>query len=160
MVIKFMLEAIYEPTFSEASNGFRTERSCTTALVAVKEMNGTRWWVEGDIKGFFDNLNHETLLRILGKRITDKRFLHLIGQLLRAGYCENWEYHQSYSGTPQGGNLSPVLSNIYLNELDQMMGRKIAEFWKGKARKKNGQYAVARTRMVRAKRKARQTRDK
>lgn len=158
-VVQFILEAIYEPTFSDASHGFRPGRSCHTALEEVKRMNGTRWWVEGDIKGFFDNLNHETLLNILGKRITDQRFLHLIGQFLRAGYCENWQFHKTYSGTPQGGNLSPVLSNIYLNELDQTIATKSAEFCKGKSRKRNGAYAVARTRMVRAKRKARQTGD-
>jgi group II intron reverse transcriptase/maturase len=158
-VVQFILEAIYEPTFSDASHGFRPGRSCHTALEEVKRMNGTRWWVEGDIKGFFDNLNHEKLVHIIGKRITDQRFLHLIGQFLRAGYCENWQFHKTYSGTPQGGNLSPVLSNIYLNELDQIMATKIAEFCKGKSRKRNGAYTTARTRMVRAKRKARQTGD-
>ena len=126
-VVQFILEAIYEPTCSDASHGFRPGRSCHTALEEVKTRNGTRWWIEGDIKGFFDNLNHETLLNILGKRITDQRFLHLIGQFLRAGYCENWQFHKTYSGTPQGGNLSPVLSSIYLNELDQIMATKIAE---------------------------------
>lgn len=158
-VVQYILEAIYEPTFSSASHGFRPARSCHTALEEVKRMTGTRWWIEGDIKGFFDNLNHETLLRILGKRIGDQRFLHLISQFLRAGYCENWEYHRTYSGTPQGGNLSPILSNIYLNELDQMMVRKIAEFGRGKSRQKNGKYEMMRTRVVRAKRKARQTGD-
>ena len=73
-------------------------------------MTGTRWWVEGDIKGFFDNMNRETLLRILGKRITDQRFLHLIGQLLKAGYVEDWRYHHTYSGVPQGG-LCKALHN-------------------------------------------------
>src|SRR5712691_1491647 len=103
-------------------------------------MRGIRWWVEGDIKGFFDNVHHDTLLRILSKRITDKRFLHLIGQFLKAGYVEDWRYHQTYSGVPQGGNLSPLLSNIYLDELDRTMAKKIAEFNKGKARKESREY--------------------
>ncbi len=60
-------------------------------------MNGVRWWVEGDISGFFNNLNHAVLLRILKKRITDQRFLHLIGQFLKAGYLENWQFHKTYS---------------------------------------------------------------
>ncbi len=91
-VLKLILEAIYEPTFSENSHGFRPGRSCHTALEAVKrEMNGVRWWVEGDMKGYFDNVNHDTLLRILSKRITDKRFLHLVGQFLKAGYVEDWK---------------------------------------------------------------------
>ena len=140
-VLKLILEAIYEPTFSEASHGFRPERSCHTALEASQRNRmGTRWWVEGDIKGFFDNVNHDTLLRILSKRITDKRFLHLIGQFLKAGYVEDWRYHQTYSGVPQGGTLSPMLSNIYLNELDQAMAAKIATFNQGKRRKENRKY--------------------
>ncbi len=102
-VVKLILEAIYEPAFSKASHGFRPNRSCHTALGVVERMIGVRWWVEGDIKGFFDNLAHVTLLKILGKRITDTRFLHLIGQFLNAGYLEDWEYHKTYSGTPQGG---------------------------------------------------------
>src|SRR6266568_4064587 len=134
-VLKLILEAIYEPTFSEHSHGFRPERSCHTALAAVKrEMNGVRWWVEGDIKGFFDNVKHDTLLSILSKRITAKRFLHLIGQFLKAGYVEDWRYPQTYSGVPQGGALSPVLSNIYLNELHRTLPTQIAAVNRGKAR--------------------------
>jgi len=139
-IVKLILEAIYEPTFSNHSHGFRTNRSCHTALSEIKTWNGIRWWVEGDIKGFFDNLNHDTLLRILGKRITDKRFLHLIKQLLGAGYIDHWEYHKTYSGTPQGGNLSPVLSNIYLHELDKAMEAKVAKFNRGKRRKVHPEY--------------------
>ena len=159
-VLKLILEAIYEPTFSASSHGFRPERSCHTALEAVKrEMNGVRWWVEGDIKGYFDNVDHDTLLSILSKRITDKRFLHLIGQFLKAGYMEEWRYHQTYSGVPQGGTLSPILSNIYLNELDQMMAKKTAEFHQGKKRKEQRDYRYHNKRIYRAKQKARKTGD-
>lgn len=139
-VIRLILEAIYEPQFSNASHGFRPNRSCHTALQEVKKMTGTRWWIEADVRGFFDNLSHQTLLRILRKRITDNRFLHLIEQFLRAGYIEDWQYHHTYSGVPQGGNLSPILSNIYLNELDQQMVVKIAEFKTGKRRKETPEY--------------------
>ncbi len=159
-VLKLILEAIYEPTFSENSHGFRPERSCHTALETIKrEMNGVRWWVEGDIKGYFDNVNHDTLLRILSKRITDKRFLHLIGQFLKAGYAEDWKYHQTYSGVPQGGTLSPVLSNIYLDELDRAMAMKIAEFNQGKKRKETRAYHNLTNLIYRAKQKARKTGD-
>ncbi len=158
-VVKLILEAIYEPTFSDASHGFRPQRSCHTALEAVKKMPGIRWWVEGDIKGFFDHLGHETLLRILNKRIKDKRFLHLIRQFLRAGYLEDWNYHKTYSGAPQGGNLSPLLSNIYLNELDQIMAKKIADLNKGKVRKITRKYALICEQLVRAKKEARKTGD-
>src|SRR6266516_3727975 len=159
-VLKLILEAIYEPTFSDHSQGFRPERSCHTALATVKrDMNGVRWWVEGDIKGYFDNVNHETLLRILSKRITAKRFLHLIGQFLKAGYAEDWKYHQTYSGVPQGGTLSPVLSNIYLDELDRAMAMKIAEFNQGKKRKETRAYHNLTNLIYRAKQKARKTGD-
>src|SRR6266568_4530982 len=154
--LKLIQEAIYEPTFSDHSQGFRPERSCHTALATVKrDMNGVRWWVEGDIKGYFDNVNHETLLRILSKRITDKRFLHLIGQFLKAGYVEDWRYPQTYSGVPQGGALSPVLSNIYLNELDRTMATQIAEFNRGKARLLRREYNRLRAAVGKAKKKAR-----
>lgn len=158
-VVKFILEAIYEPTFSEASHGFRPHRSCHTALGRVKKMTGVRWWIEGDIVGFFDALSHDTLLEILSRRITDQRFLHLIEQFLRAGYIEDWQYHRSYSGTPQGGNLSPLLSNIYLNELDQRMVREIQEFERGQKRQGSREYWRICDRRKRAKRRARQTGD-
>jgi len=159
-VVKLILEAIYEPLFSDASHGFRPQRSCHTALEQIKnEMYGVRWWVEGDIKGFFDHVSHNTLITILSKRITDKRFLHLIGQFLKAGYVEDWRYHQTYSGVPQGGNLSPILSNIYLNELDQTMAKKIAEFNKGADRKRTHEYQPISAKVARAKKKARKTGD-
>ncbi len=158
-VVKLILEAIYEPTFSPYSHGFRPNRSCHTALEQVKAMHGVRWWIEGDIKGFFDNLQHDTLLGILGKRIADKRFLHLIGQFLKAGYVESGVKHNTYSGTPQGGNLSPILSNIYLHELDRMMAQKQATFNRGKARRIRPEYRRLQRRIRREKAKARETGD-
>jgi group II intron reverse transcriptase/maturase len=158
-VVRLIMEAIYEPTFSETSHGFRPNRSCHTALKAVVQPHGIRWWVEGDIKGFFDHVNHDTLMRILNKRITDKRFLCLIQQFLRAGYIENWKNHQMYSGVPQGGNLSPLLSNVYLNELDQAMERRMKEFNRGKVRQERKEYHNAENQLYRAKKKARITGD-
>ncbi len=159
-VLKLILEAIYEPTFADTSHGFRPERSCHTALEQVKrEMTGTRWWVEGDIKGFFDHVHHETLLRILGQRITDKRFLHLIGQLLKAGYVEDWRYHRTYSGVSQGGNLSPLLANVYLNELDRTIETRAKTFKKGGARKRSKEYHTISVMKAAAKKKARRTGD-
>jgi group II intron reverse transcriptase/maturase len=158
-VVKLILEAIFEPTFSETSHGFRPGRSCHTALAQVKRMSGTKWWVEGDIKSFFDNLDHDVLLRVLSQRITDKRFLHLIEQLLRAGYVEDWKHHESYSGTPQGGNLSPVLSNIYLNELDRQMEAKIAGFNTGRQRRLTPEYSQVANRRQWAGKKARRSGD-
>lgn len=118
--IRMILEAIYEPVFSDCSHGFRPERSCHTALAQIKrEFTGARWFVEGDIKGCFDNINHAVLMEVIGKKIKDVRFLKLIRSFLKAGYMENWKYHETYSGCPQGGIISPILANIYLNELDQ-----------------------------------------
>src|SRR6266566_8489169 len=157
-VLKLILEAIYEPTFSENSHGFRPGRSCHTALEAVKrDMNGVRWWVEGDIKGYFDNVSHDTLLRILSKRITDKRFVHLIGQFLKAGYVEDWKYHQTFSGVPQGGTLSPVLSYIYLDELDREMVAISTEFHQGKRRRATKEHRSLTNAIYQDKKKAKQT---
>jgi group II intron reverse transcriptase/maturase len=158
-VVKLILEAIYEPTFSNASHGFRQKRSCHTALTQVKRMTGTKWWIEADIQGFFDNLDHTVMLSILTQRITDNRFLHLIEQFLRAGYVEDWQHHPTYSGTPQGGNLSPILSNIYLNELDRWMETQIRKFNNGKTRQLTPEYKRIADQRRRAKKNARKTGD-
>ena len=103
-VVRMMLEAIYECSFENSSHGFRPKRSCHTALISFqKSGNGTKWFIEGDIKGFFDNINHEVLINILKERIADERFIRLIRKFLNAGYVEDWVFHKTYSGTPQGG---------------------------------------------------------
>ena len=119
-VVRMILEAIYEPVFDSHSHGFRPNRSCHTALRQISsEFTGITWFIEGDIKGCFDNIDHEVLISILGRKIKDSKFLNIIRQFLKAGYVENWEYNKTYSGTPQGGICSPILANIYLNELDK-----------------------------------------
>jgi len=118
--IRQILEAIYEPVFSQNSHGFRPRRSCHTALRQVsKHFRSVKWFIEGDIRGCFDNIDHAVLLNVLSERIKDSKFIGLIGKFLKAGYLENWKYHATYSGTPQGGILSPLLANIYLHELDK-----------------------------------------
>ena len=103
-VIRMILEAIYEGHFENTSHGFRPNRSCHTALNEIqKTFTGVKWFIEGDIKGFFDNINHATLIGILRERINDERFLRLVRKFLNAGYIENWTFHNTYSGTPQGG---------------------------------------------------------
>lgn len=117
-----ILEAIYEPIFLNESHGFRPNRSCHTALKTIKrQFGGARWFVEGDIKGCFDNIDHEILIKILRNKVRDARIIKLIYRFLKAGYLENWQYHKTYSGTPQGGILSPLLANIYLHELDKFV---------------------------------------
>lgn len=102
-VVRLILESIYEPTFCNTSHGFRPKRSCHTALQHIKRnYTGVKWFVEGDIKGCFDNIDHHVLVQILRRRITDEHFIGLIWKFLKAGYMENWVYHNTYSGTPQG----------------------------------------------------------
>lgn len=118
-VIRMILEAYYEPQFRNNSHGFRPRRSCHTALDQIKhQWKGTKWFIEGDIKGCFCNICHQKLLALLSLKIHDNRFLKLIREMLKAGYLEDWIYHQSFSGTPQGGIVSPLMSNIMLHELD------------------------------------------
>lgn len=119
-VIRMLLEAIYEGGFEQTSHGFRNNRSCHTALASLqKSFIGTKWFIEGDIKVFFDNINHDVLINILRERIRDERFINLIRKFLNAGYVEDWKFYKTYSGTPQGGILSPILANIYLDKLDK-----------------------------------------
>lgn len=138
-VMRLILDAYYEPQFSEHSHGFRPKRGCHTALLDVtRHGKGTKWFVEGDIKGCFDNIDHTILLSILRERIYDNRFLRLVENLLRAGYCEYWHYHPSFSGTPQGGVISPILSNIYLDRLDRYVEQSLLPVYnRGKQRKRN-----------------------
>ena len=118
-VIRMILEAVYEPLFSRNSHGFRPNRSCHTALAQIKhDFVGAVWFIEGDIKGCFDTIDHTVLIETISKKIKDARFLKLIRLFLKAGYMENWKYHGTFSGCPQGGVLSPILANICLNELD------------------------------------------
>lgn len=142
-VVRMILESIYEPTFQNSSHGFRPKRSCHTALQYIKRnYTGVKWFVEGDIKGCFDNVDHHVLVRILRRRIKDEYFISLIWKFLKAGYMEDWVYHNTYSGTPQGSLISPILANIYLNELDVFMAKYAESFNCGKGRKINPAYKM------------------
>jgi len=139
--IRLILEAIYEPLFSDNSHGFRPMRSCHTCLKQLKrEFTGVVWFIEGDIKGCFDNIDHKALLEILHRKIKDSRLINLIRQFLKAGYVEDWKYNPTYSGTPQGGILSPLLANIYLNELDNKVAEIKTEFDKPRSAKETEAY--------------------
>ena len=122
-------------------HGFRPNRSCHTALNEIqKTFTGVKWFIEGDIKGFFDNINHATLIGILRVRINDERFLRLVRKFLNAGYIENWTFHNTYSGTPQGGIISPILANIYLDKFDKYVNEYVRKFKKGKKRMRTKEY--------------------
>ena len=121
-VIRMILDAYYEPQFSDRSHGFRPGRGCHTALSNVVDYwTGVRWFVEGNIQGCFDNIDHDVLLSVLGEKLHDNRFLRLLKYLLTAGYIEDWKYGRTLSGTPQGGVVSPILANIYLDRLDKFV---------------------------------------
>jgi group II intron reverse transcriptase/maturase len=125
-VIRSILEAYFEPQFSSLSHGFRPNRGCHTALIQIQKVwIGTKWFIEGDIKGFFDNIHHESMLSILSERIHDERFIRLISELLEAGYLEDWRFRPTHSGTPQGGIVSPSLSNVYLDRFDRWVEAKL-----------------------------------
>lgn len=105
---------------SEHSHGFRPERGCHTALREIRtSWTGTPWFLEGDIAGYFENINHDMLMKILGEKLRDNRFLRLLSNVLKSGYVEEWTFHKTISGTPQGGVVSPILANIYLDQLDR-----------------------------------------
>ena len=141
-IIRSILEAYYEPQFSKHSHGFRPKRGCHTALKEIDEVwQGTKWFIEGDIKGCFDNIDHTLLMNILRENIHDNRFLRLIEGALKAGYCEEWKYHPSLSGSPQGGIVSPILSNIYIDRLDRFVQNTvIPEYTRGTRRKEGEEY--------------------
>ncbi len=139
--VKMILESIYEPNFSEKSHGFRPNRSCQTALKQIqKTFTGINWFVEGDIHACFDSFDHHVIINILQKRIDDEAFIQLIWKFLKAGYMEQWAYNRTYSGVPQGSGVSPILANIYLNELDKFMQKYAEGFHKGREKKMNPKY--------------------
>lgn len=140
--IRTLLEAYYEPQFSDHSHGFRPKLGCHTALRQIYfNWRSTVWFIEGDIRGCFDNLDHPVLMSILREKLHDNRFLRLIENLLKAGYLEDWKYHGTLSGSPQGGIVSPILANIYLDRLDKYVEQTlIPANTRGKERKPNPEY--------------------
>lgn len=140
--LRMLLEAYYEPQFSDNSHGFRPERGCHTALKEIQgNWTGTVWFIEGDIKGCFENIDHEKLISILRENIKDEQLIALIQGLLKAGYMEDWKYHATMSGTPQGGILSPLLANIYLNALDKYVDQiLIPKYTRGTGKRVNPEY--------------------
>jgi len=153
-VVRLLLEAYYEPQFSDRSHGFRPGRGCHTALSEVVDLwKGTHWFIEGDISDCFGSLDHQVMLSILSEKIHDGRFLHLIDRMLKAGYLEDWHWHATLSGAPQGGVASPVLSNIYLDRLDQFVEQSVLpEYNHGDRRQRNRAYQTVQYAIQRARR--------
>ena len=141
-VIRSLLEPYYEQRLSTHSHGFRPHRGCHSALTEIRKYwKGTVWFIEGDIKGCFDNIGHQILLEIIRRDIPDGRLLNLIRGLLEAGYVEDWRRYDTLNGTPQGGIISPLLSNIYLNDFDKFVEDKlIPAYTRGKKRSTNPEF--------------------
>ena len=159
-VMRLLLEAYYEPTFSDRSYGFRPGQGCHTALRKVAETwTGTTWFIEGDISDCFGSLDHEIMIQILAEKIHDNRFLRLLRNMLEAGYLEDWEWNATYSGAPQGGVISPVLSNIYLHRLDTFVETVlIPQYTQGVHRASNVEYRRIASAIERARKRGDRTR--
>jgi group II intron reverse transcriptase/maturase len=156
-VIRQLLEGYYEPQFSPHSHGFRPRRGCHTALQEISHhWRGVKWYIEGDIRACFDRMDHTILLDILRENIHDNRFIRLMSNLLQAGYLEEWYYNTTYSGVPQGGVVSPILSNLVLDKLDKFVEQTlIPVYTRGRRRRKNPSYVT----LIQAARKARKAGD-
>jgi group II intron reverse transcriptase/maturase len=151
-VVRLLLEAFYEPTFSDRSHGFRPGRGCHTALRQVAiAWTGTTWFVEGDISDCFGSLDHDTMIGILAEKIHDNRFLRLVRNMLTAGYLEDWTWNATLSGAPQGAVVSPILSSIYLSKLDAFVETVlIPQHTRGTLRRTNSRYNAIRQALRRA----------
>ncbi|MCX4487820.1 reverse transcriptase domain-containing protein [Streptomyces anulatus] len=152
-VMRLLLEAYFEPQFSDRSHGFRPKRGCHTALTEVgNTWTGTTWFIEGDISDCFGSIDHQVVIETLAERIHDGRFLRLVRNMLEAGYMDDWTWGATLSGAPQGGVLSPLLSNIYLHRLDSFVEKVlIPRYTRGRSRARNPAYlevvnAIARAR--------------
>jgi len=154
-VLRIVLSSYYDVQFSSHSHGFRKQRGCHTALQEIRyTWTGTRWFIEGDIKGCFENIDHDVLLELIGHKIQDLSLLKLLKGMLKAGYIENGTYHNTYSGTPQGGVLSPLLANIVLHELDSYVEQElIPNYTNGKMKRRDPEYNRLNVAMTYAKQK-------
>jgi group II intron reverse transcriptase/maturase len=144
-VVRMLLDAYYDVRFSGHSHGFRPGRGCHTALAEVQRTwSGTHWFIEGDIADCFGSFDHSVMLSALAEHIRDGRFLQLIERMLKAGYLEDWRWHATLSGTPQGGIASPVMSSIYLDRLDRFVEQElIPDYTRGEQRRRNHAYTRA-----------------
>jgi group II intron reverse transcriptase/maturase len=158
-VMRLLLEAYYEPRFSDRSYGFRPGRGCHAALRDMAETwTGTTWFIEADISDCFGSLDHQIMVDTLAENIHDNRFLRLVRNMLKAGYLEDWVWGSTFSGVPQGGVVSPILSNIYLHRLDTFIETVlIPHYTRGVSRASNWEYKRVASAIARAKKRGDRT---
>jgi group II intron reverse transcriptase/maturase len=158
-VVRLLLEAYYEPTFSDRSHAYRPGRGCHTALRQVAETwTATTWFVEADLSDCFGSLDHDVMVTILAEKIHDNRFLRLVRNMLTAGYMEDWRWHATLSGAPQGGVVSPILSNIYLHKLNEYVETVlIPQYTQGRHRKRNPAYVKVKNELASARKRGDRT---
>lgn len=134
--IRLIIEPLFEPHFLDSSHGFRPNRSAHSALKYIRSWTGITWMIEGDIKGCFNNVDHHILERLLKRRIQDHNLISLYWKAVNAGYVNNGTLEpHSLSGVPQGGVLSPLLSNVYMHELDVFVEKLKAKYTQSKNRR-------------------------
>jgi group II intron reverse transcriptase/maturase len=138
--MELVISSVFEPSFLESSHGFRPNKSCHSALRQIKLSFKGNWFIEGDISKCFDSLDHRVIINLVQERIIDKPFIDLLYKALKAGYVEQFKFFNTYLGTPQGSIISPILSNIYLHNLDLFIAELKMNYDKGKRRKTNPLY--------------------
>lgn len=131
MATKMVIEPIFEADFKDCSYGFRPKRNAHQAIAQIRKASKQAYWVvDVDIKGYFDNINQEKLMKLVEQRISDRRVLKLIQNWLQAGVMEGVQFHETEWGTPQGGVISPLLANIYLNYMDTVWEKQFSKLGK------------------------------
>jgi len=139
--LQIILEAIYEPIFSNNSHGFRPGRSCHSALGKIYNVwTSTKWFIEGDVEKCFDSIDHHLLMDTIRKKIDDPKLERLLWKILRAGYLEFKQHRPSLIGIPQGSIIGPTLANIYLHEFDLFVDTLIQKYTRGTTRRINKEY--------------------
>lgn len=141
----FLLEAVFEKTFSEKNHGFRPKKGAHTACKSIRQWKGISWFIEGDIINFFDNINHQKLMLLINLRIKDQQVLDLLWKILRAKVFVDGKLHKTYKGVPQGAVISPLLSNIYLHEFDVFVDTLKKELDTKETTKSNPEYTKAKS---------------